>query len=70
MVTIKPGETVYIVAKSKHRKGTDFSGRFGRVLRVDETKAADEPAVCVGLDDTIIDSRVREWCWRDEIQVL
>lgn len=69
-MNIKPGETVYIVAKSKHRRSTDFSGRFGRVLRVDETKAEDEPTVFVGLDDTIIDSPVREWRWRDEIQVL
>lgn len=69
-MNIKPGEVVYIARKSRHRKHVDITGRFGTIIRVDDSKAADEPAIFVSLDDTIIDSPVREWCWRDEIQVL
>lgn len=69
MRNIAIGSIVFVSKQRTSRKFVRVEGRTGTAIRV-VPRSSGEPDVLVDFDQCGVDDRSREWCWRDELEVV
>lgn len=69
MRTISVGSYVFVIKQRQSRKFVRVEGRMGTALRI-TPQTSGEPDVLVEFEPEGMDGKCREWCWRDELDVV